>query len=102
MNESHIDDFLSELDRLNIKICPQMDMVEKYCMHYKHEVSGYTGGFCTCQEDCHGCNEKIWSDCVGPIDKDWKIREEEKQLIKLQRENHQITEYLKTEGRVEN
>lgn len=98
LNESHIDVFLSELDKLNIRMCPHMEMEEKYCKYYKHEVSGYTGGFCTCHDDCNSCDKKTWSDCVGPVDKDWKLREEEKHLVKLQRENHQITDYLQMEN----
>lgn len=77
-----------------------MDMEEKYCQDYKNEVEDLRGGFCTCQENCNICQKKIWNDDNGIyVDKDYYKKEEERKekerLLKLERENHKIVEWIK-------
>lgn len=102
-NKAPLDHFLERLDELNIKICPCMEMEEKYCKYHKAQVEDLTGGFCTCKGDhCHLCETKlkVWNECIGwYVDKDYYKKEEEKKeqerLMKLDRENHKIIEWTK-------
>jgi len=87
--------FLRILEEKGIFLCPYMDMEEKNCKYYRENMGKYTGGFCTCCKDCHCCDEKEWHEELGiPVDKDFKIREESKKLLDIEKNNRKITEFI--------
>lgn len=83
---SGLSEFFEIMDKYHLHLCPDMDMEEKYCPHYKDKIHGLTGGYCTCNQTCsYHCKEKSWSDDLDrSIDKvhyaQWKENERLKKL----------------------